>query len=230
MSSDLGVHISEIVGLGGRNTGHRSRYRGAKPLTAICDPKKSKARRVQKIHNGFHRSKQRFSMTTTTSSHPASTQIAWRPVIWIGGLHLASLLAFVPGTFSWSALAVCLFLHWLTGGIGICMTYHRLLTHRSFATRPKVLEYVLTALGCVRLGGGRGRLGGRPSPAPRPFRRRERYAQPQPRLRLGAHVLVDDPRHHLDPHARVLRAVGSRPEHGPGPSLARQVSTSSSRS
>jgi stearoyl-CoA desaturase (delta-9 desaturase) len=28
-------------------------------------------------------------------------------------------------------------LHWLTGGIGICLGYHRLLTHRSFATyRP----------------------------------------------------------------------------------------------
>ncbi len=86
-------------------------------------------------------------MTITTSSRPAPTQIAWGPVIWICGLHLAALLALVPGTFSWSALAVCLFLHWLTGGIGICMTYHRLLTHRSFATRPKCLEYVLTAIG-----------------------------------------------------------------------------------
>src|SRR3954471_23560518 len=91
---------------------------------------------------------------TTTTPQPAPQPIAWAPVLWIGGLHLAALLAFVPGYFSWPALAVCLVLHWLTGGIGICMTYHRLLTHRSFATRPKWLEYVLTAIGCSASEGG----------------------------------------------------------------------------
>jgi len=75
-------------------------------------------------------------------------------VIWIGGLHLGALLAFLPGSFSWSALGVCLFLHWLTGGIGICMTYHRLLTHRSFATRPRWLEYLLTVIGACASEGG----------------------------------------------------------------------------
>ena len=58
-------------------------------------------------------------------------------------LHLGALLAFVPGYFSWSGLALCFFLHWLTGGIGICMTYHRLLTHRSFALRPSVARICL---------------------------------------------------------------------------------------
>src|SRR5262249_23484641 len=51
---------------------------------------------------------QRFRMTTTTKSlAPPSTGIAWAPVVWIGGLHLLALLAFVPAYFSWSALAVC---------------------------------------------------------------------------------------------------------------------------
>jgi stearoyl-CoA desaturase (delta-9 desaturase) len=96
-------------------------------------------------------------MSTQTTTPPESAGIAWAPVIWVGGLHLGALLAFVPAYFSWSALAVCLFLHWLTGGIGICMTYHRLLTHRSFATRPKWLEYVLTILGtCASEGGAIG--------------------------------------------------------------------------
>src|SRR5579872_3240473 len=90
----------------------------------------------------------RFSMTTNTITHPESNHISWPPLLWIGGLHAGALLAFWPGYFTWSALAMCLFLHWVTGGIGICMTYHRLLTHRSFATRPKWLEYVLTAIGC----------------------------------------------------------------------------------
>jgi stearoyl-CoA desaturase (delta-9 desaturase) len=93
-------------------------------------------------------------MTTTTPSQPASAGIAWPALLWIGGLHLGALLAFVPAYFSWTALVVCLVLHWLCGGIGICMTYHRLLTHRSFATRPKFLEYVLTAIGCTSSEGG----------------------------------------------------------------------------
>ncbi|MGZ3356033.1 MAG: acyl-CoA desaturase [Isosphaeraceae bacterium] len=92
-------------------------------------------------------------MTTPTTQHE-SAGIAWAPVLWIGGLHVGALLAFVPGYFSWSALVVCLSLHWLTGCLGICLTYHRLLTHRSFATRPKWLEYVLTALGCCASEGG----------------------------------------------------------------------------
>ena len=49
--------------------------------------------------------------------------------------------------FPGPGLLVCLFLHWLTGGIGICMTYHRLLTHRSFTLRPRWLEYPLTIIG-----------------------------------------------------------------------------------
>lgn len=92
-------------------------------------------------------------MTTTTLTRPR-THIAWIPLLWIVGLHVGALLAFVPAYFSWTALGVCLFLHWLTGGVGICMTYHRLLTHRSFATRPKALEYVLTAIGCCASEGG----------------------------------------------------------------------------
>jgi fatty-acid desaturase len=93
-------------------------------------------------------------MTTTTSALPAPERLSWPPLIWIGGLHLGALLAFYPGFFSWSGLAVCVLLHWLTGGIGICLTYHRLLTHRSFALRPRWLEYVLTAIGTCASEGG----------------------------------------------------------------------------
>jgi stearoyl-CoA desaturase (delta-9 desaturase) len=69
-------------------------------------------------------------------------------------MHLGAMLAFLPRFFSWQAVLVCLFLHWLTGGIGICMTYHRLLTHRSFAVRPKWIEYFLTIIGCCASEGG----------------------------------------------------------------------------
>jgi fatty-acid desaturase len=102
---------------------------------------------------------QGYSMSTmTTAVRPArTTQLAWHSLIWIGALHLGAVLAIFPRFFSWSGLLVCLFLHWLTGGIGICLTYHRLLTHRSFALRPRWLEYLFTIVGnCASEGGAIG--------------------------------------------------------------------------
>ena len=55
-------------------------------------------------------------MTTTTISRPASNPIAWPSLLWIGAIHVGALFAFVPSNFTWPALAVCVFLHWLTGG------------------------------------------------------------------------------------------------------------------
>jgi fatty-acid desaturase len=94
---------------------------------------------------------------TSTTIEPQATEkitIIWPSLIWMAVLHLAALLAFVPAFFTWEALLVCVVLHWLTGGIGICMTYHRLLTHRSFALRPRWLEYVFTIIGCCASEGG----------------------------------------------------------------------------
>jgi sn-1 stearoyl-lipid 9-desaturase len=55
--------------------------------------------------------------------------------------------------FSWSGLFLALFLFWLTGGLGLSMCYHRLLTHRSFKT-SKWFEYFLTICGATALEGG----------------------------------------------------------------------------
>jgi fatty-acid desaturase len=93
-------------------------------------------------------------MTTSTTTRPESAGIAWPALIWIGFLHLGALLAFVPAFFTWKAVLLCLVLHWVTGGLGITLTYHRLLTHRSFEVRPKWLEYVMTAIGCSASEGG----------------------------------------------------------------------------
>jgi fatty-acid desaturase len=93
-------------------------------------------------------------MRTFFPPRTASVGIAWPAVLWISGLHLGALAAFVPACFTWPALAVGLFLYWLTACLGICLTYHRLLTHRSFALRPRWLEYVFTAIGCCASEGG----------------------------------------------------------------------------
>ncbi|WP_165248188.1 acyl-CoA desaturase [Paludisphaera soli] len=93
-------------------------------------------------------------MSTTTTAPPVSKRIAWAPIFYIGGIHVLALLAVVPAFFSWSGLLICLALHWLTGGIGICLVYHRLLTHRSFKLWPKWLEYPLTIIGMTASEGG----------------------------------------------------------------------------
>ncbi|WP_337174978.1 fatty acid desaturase [Paludisphaera sp.] len=95
-----------------------------------------------------------MSTTTTTTARPAQKRLSWSAILYIGGIHVLALLALVPSLFSWSGLLLCLALHWLTGGIGICLIYHRLLTHRSFKLRPKWLEYPLTAIGCMASEGG----------------------------------------------------------------------------
>ena len=72
-----------------------------------------------------------------------------------GGLaviHAGALAVFLPGTFSWSAVAVAVIVYYLTGGLGISLCYHRLLTHRSL-TVPKWLEYLTALLGTLALQG-----------------------------------------------------------------------------
>ncbi len=94
-------------------------------------------------------------MATATTSE--NVEIRWVPWLWIVGFHVGALLAFVPAFFSWQAVFVGLILHWLTTSVGISMTYHRLLTHRTYAVRPKPVEYLLTIIGsCAAQGGAIG--------------------------------------------------------------------------
>lgn len=78
-------------------------------------------------------------------------KLSWIHVGFFAAYHALALLA--PFFFSWSALGVLLVGHWLTGSIGICLAYHRMLTHRSFQV-PKWLEYILAAIGSMALQGG----------------------------------------------------------------------------
>jgi sn-2 palmitoyl-lipid 9-desaturase len=80
-----------------------------------------------------------------------SLGLSWTNVFFFGSIHAVALLA--PWFFSWSALGAMVLLHWLFGGIGICLGYHRLLTHRSFQV-PKWLEYSIAVLGALAMQGG----------------------------------------------------------------------------
>jgi stearoyl-CoA desaturase (delta-9 desaturase) len=92
-------------------------------------------------------------MASTSISAPYNSKNAvdWGNVLFFTGFHGVALLA--PWFFSWSALGIAIVLHWLTGSIGICLAYHRLLSHRSFKV-PQWLEYILATIGALAMQGG----------------------------------------------------------------------------
>jgi len=79
-------------------------------------------------------------------------RINWVVVLYFVAFH-AIALSLAPVFFSWSALGVMLLLHWLFGSIGICLGYHRLLSHRSLRV-PRWLEYGLATVGAMAAQGG----------------------------------------------------------------------------
>lgn len=85
------------------------------------------------------------------TSNDESLSLSWHHTAALGSIHGLVLLA--PWFFSWDALGVAIFLHWLCGSIGICLGYHRLLAHRSLRL-PKYLEYVVVTIGALALQGG----------------------------------------------------------------------------
>ncbi|WP_373539049.1 acyl-CoA desaturase [Chamaesiphon sp.] len=85
----------------------------------------------------------------------ASTKLRldWTMIIALVIFHIGAICAFLPGLFSWNAVGVALLLHWITGGLGITLGWHRLLSHRSFQV-PKWLEYFFAFCGTLALQGG----------------------------------------------------------------------------
>ena len=82
-----------------------------------------------------------------------TVQFQWFYTIVFVILHLLAALAIMPIFFRWSAVAVFLAMCWVTGAWGVTLCYHRLLTHRSFATY-KWVEYLLTFFACLSWQGG----------------------------------------------------------------------------
>jgi stearoyl-CoA desaturase (delta-9 desaturase) len=90
---------------------------------------------------------------TVTQFGTAAKQerLNWTTTIVMIFFHLGAFAALFM--FSWKALAVALFLYWMTVGLGISLGYHRLHTHRSFRI-PKLLEYFFAVCGASTLEGG----------------------------------------------------------------------------
>ncbi|MEM7553340.1 MAG: acyl-CoA desaturase [Cyanobacteria bacterium P01_A01_bin.84] len=91
-------------------------------------------------------------MTTVSSSKTKKT-FNWVNTLFFAGVHIGALFALLPNNFSPQAVGVALLLYWISGGLGITLGFHRLVTHRSFQT-PKWLEYFLVFCGTLAVQGG----------------------------------------------------------------------------
>jgi stearoyl-CoA desaturase (delta-9 desaturase) len=78
--------------------------------------------------------------------HVTRNGLSWVVLAWFGAIHLGALAA--PWYFTWTGLILLIGLHWLTGGIGVCLGYHRMLTHSSFATYP-IVRYFIAWIGTL---------------------------------------------------------------------------------
>ncbi len=85
------------------------------------------------------------------SPFPEVYHIQWAASAWLIALHVGAL--FAPWTFTWSGLFLALFLHWVNGSLGICLGYHRLLTHTGL-TMPKWLANSFAFMGVLAGEGG----------------------------------------------------------------------------
>jgi fatty-acid desaturase len=80
------------------------------------------------------------------SESPWAKGVDWPGVIWIAFVHLGCLAA--PFFFTWKAVLLTLVLGYITGGWGVCLGYHRHLTHGSFLTY-KPIRWLLAFLGGI---------------------------------------------------------------------------------
>ncbi|NQV23947.1 MAG: fatty acid desaturase [Rhodopirellula sp.] len=79
-------------------------------------------------------------------AHLTWSRIDWPVLGWMLLVHAGCLAA--PFYFSWTALAVAVGLHWLTCSIGVCLGYHRNLSHASFRL-PAPVRFCTTLCGVL---------------------------------------------------------------------------------
>jgi len=80
-----------------------------------------------------------------------SQPIIWTTTLFMIFFHVGAIAALF--FFTWKALVLAMVLWWISGGVGVGMGYHRLLTHRGYKTH-KWVEYFLTTCGTLALEGG----------------------------------------------------------------------------
>jgi fatty-acid desaturase len=80
----------------------------------------------------------------------ARRRINWRYASAVGSYHLLALLALLPWFFSWTGVALAVIGVYVFGAAGINLSYHRLLSHRSFSCRLWLEHsFAMIAVCCV---------------------------------------------------------------------------------
>jgi fatty-acid desaturase len=92
-------------------------------------------------------------MTSVSVVPTPPSRLNWGVILFMIVVHVGALLAVVPKFFSVEAVILCAVLYWVSGGLGITLGWHRLVTHRSFQC-PKWLEYFFVFCGSLACEGG----------------------------------------------------------------------------
>jgi fatty-acid desaturase len=100
--------------------------------------------RVATPNSAKPRHRRRHAVQPGTPKHHWADGVDWPVVVWISIAH-AGLLA-APWFFTWKAVGLFAVLAWVTGSLGVCMGYHRYLTHGSFCSY-KPVRWLLALLG-----------------------------------------------------------------------------------
>jgi len=109
-------------------------------------PRQSASNPAQKLHSRHPADPvaAALAMPKANTEELWARGVDWPCVTWIAAVHVLALIA--PFYFSWHGVFVCLALIFLTGSFGVCMGYHRCLTHGAFQTyRP--VRWLLAFLG-----------------------------------------------------------------------------------
>jgi sn-1 stearoyl-lipid 9-desaturase len=84
-------------------------------------------------------------------------QIVWVDTIFIVGIHILAfiglacgILGYIPQFFGLNNILAFLLMYYITGCLGITLGYHRLVTHKSFETKPWI-EFILVVCGLLAL-------------------------------------------------------------------------------
>ena len=105
-------------------------------------PVKTDSLHPQPSGEGTEVKKRKKDVAPTTEDRRRFANVSYWAIGWLTLAHLVALTA--PFTFTWEALAVTLVLHWMTGSLGICLGYHRLLTHTGMKTYSWVRYFFTT--------------------------------------------------------------------------------------
>ena len=105
----------------------------------------------------FYDGTRRVAFTENIYAKEKSTEVTrkknatdWMYIGFIVAMHVMCLA--LPATFSWGNLALFGATYFVTGCLGITLSYHRQLAHKSFRT-PKWLEHVLAYCGALAVQG-----------------------------------------------------------------------------